>query len=105
MEIAGGDRCRAQKSKCSRDVGEILCRLRLRAAEYTQRKCSRIFNLMHVSVVPLTKIKVLAVEAQVRAGEVRAGKEFVEARIRRIAINITIVIQSFADGETHLAVA
>ena len=40
MEIAEGDRCRAQKSKCFRDVREILCRLRLRAAEYTQRKCS-----------------------------------------------------------------
>src|SRR5262249_32299588 len=53
---------------------------------------SRNFDLMHISFVPLTEVKMLAVEAQVRADEVRAGEELHEAIIRRIAINVTIVI-------------
>src|SRR6185312_470937 len=53
---------------------------------------SGIVNLMDVSLIPLTKIKMLAVEAHVRPREVRAGKEFREALIWCIPINITIVI-------------
>src|SRR4029077_3429971 len=53
---------------------------------------SRIFDLMHISFVPLTEIKMFAVEAQVRAGEVGAREELHETIIRRIAINVTIVI-------------
>src|SRR5262249_59686164 len=62
-----------------------------RAHIYRALNFSGIFDLMHISFVPLTEIKMLAVEAQIRAGEFRAGEELHEVSIRRIALTVTIV--------------
>src|SRR5216684_1121588 len=52
-------------------------------------------------LVPLTQVKMLAVEAEIGTGKLRARDPiFSESARRIVAAKITIIVPTFADGET-----
>src|SRR5260370_5529853 len=53
--------------------------------------------LENALLVPLTHVEMLAVEAEIRPGEVRAREQFSESAPLVVAINVAIIIQSFPD--------
>ena len=63
------------------------------------RNVSRIVNSMDLPFIPLAQVKVFAVEAEVRAGKLRTGKQFLEAVSRRVAIDVAVIIDALANRE------
>ena len=58
-----------------------------------------VVHLQNPFLIPPTQIKVLAVEAQIGASQLWTGKQFLKAVSRRVAIDMAVVIQPFADRE------
>ena len=56
--------------------------------------------LENALLVPLAHIEMLAVEAEIRSGEVRAGEQFSESAPFVVTINVAIIVQPFANRET-----
>ena len=61
-------------------------------------------ELQNPLFLPLTHVEVFAVAAKVGAGEIRTGECFRKTFVRRIPIDVTIIVESFANRETHFAV-
>src|SRR5437867_9184833 len=60
--------------------------------------------LKNALLIPLAQIQVRAVVTEVRAREIRAGKQSRKCAVA-VSINVAIVVKTFADRETHFAIA
>src|SRR5206468_9351078 len=61
-------------------------------------------ELQYAMLVPLAEIKIPPVEAQIRSSKFRTREHLRKSSLRRVAINVSIVIRTFADGKTHFTV-
>src|SRR5207249_606835 len=52
-------------------------------------------------LVPLTQIKISPIKAEIRSSKFRTGEHLRKSRVRRVAIDIPIVLRPFADRKTH----
>src|SRR5205823_13668980 len=66
---------------------------------YLAQDLSMRVILQQAPFVPLAQVKVLAIKAEIRAGEIRTRKQLTETVLPHVTINEAIVVQSFADGE------
>src|SRR6058998_734929 len=61
--------------------------------------------LKNALLIPLAQIQVRAVVTKERPREIRTGEKSREAFVRRIPMDVAIVVKTFADRETHFAIA